>query len=392
MMNLSIPVIPRGRAAFRFSVIGPSWLFRGGIAKYTTHLAQELYGRNQLSLFITPNKQYPDWLYPGASDIDPMACPKLSWALHNFCFYQPWTWNKVIEALKKSKSDYILIPYWTSFHLPFLWYLLKKQDKPLIGIVHNFEDHEKKIGFGFFRKRILDRFVGFFHHNQEFNSLPFFSARKNKVQFHPLPSFKPQSISKIEARAKLGLPQDKIYFLFFGLIRPYKGLDTLLEALKALPVTEEVGLLVAGEAWSDQQSLQKKFKTLPQSLFSRVRLDWIPENETYLWFSATDAVVLPYQKASSSAIAAQAIAFRKPILATQTGSLKDIIQHNVNGLLCCPNSPEELKKILIRFLDPETRKHLNEKASANKCFSWDSYTDSLNQLAVSISRLDGTLK
>jgi glycosyltransferase involved in cell wall biosynthesis len=373
-----------------FCVIGPSWPFRGGIAKYTTRTAQELYHRGQLSKFITPNKQYPNWLYPGTTDVDEEACPKLFWALSNFCFYKPWTWNKVIELLQNSKTDYILIPYWTSFHLPFLYYLLQKQTKPSITIVHNFDDHEKKPCSSFFSKKILGKFSGFLHHNQEFNSLPFFTSRKNKVKFHPLPAFQPQLLSAHEARAKLGIPSNKIYFLFFGLIRKYKGLDTLLEALKTLPNPEQVGLLLAGESWTGKEAILKKLETLPKEIFRHVQLDWIPENETHLWFSAADAVILPYRKASSSAIAAEALAYRKPILATQTGSLTDVVQHNVNGLLCPPDSPEDLKKILISFLAPKTRERLVKNMSSGKNFSWESYADALNGLAKSISQGLGT--
>jgi glycosyltransferase involved in cell wall biosynthesis len=339
--------------------------------------------REQIAKFITPNRQYPTWLYPGTSDIDKLACPQLSWTISNFSYYEPWTWHRVITEIENSETDCVLVPYWSGFHLPFLSYLFNRLKKPIFTVIHNFKDHETKPMVSFFSEKILRKSSGFFHHNPDYNALPFFESRKDRVFFHPLPAFKANLMDKLEARTRLGIPQNKTYFLFFGLIRPYKGLETLLEALKTRPNTEEIGLLVAGEPWTDSEILLKKIERLPKNLFKLIRLQWIPEEDAPIWFSATDAVILPYLKASSSAIAAQALAYGKPILGTQTGSLKEVVQHNVNGLLCEPNSPEQLNTILTSFLDPQIRKRLTVKTDHNDFFSWESYTEALNNLANS---------
>ncbi|MFM8314816.1 MAG: glycosyl transferase family 1, partial [Deltaproteobacteria bacterium] len=62
----------------RIGLVGPSWPFRGGIAKFTTELAIRLEEKGHLGSFISPHRQYPRFLYPGKTDRDDSACKKLS--------------------------------------------------------------------------------------------------------------------------------------------------------------------------------------------------------------------------------------------------------------------------------------------------------------------------
>lgn len=373
-MNLSHRKIKVG-------VVGPSWPFRGGIAKFTTELAEKLSEKGHLSTLISPRRQYPRIFFPGKIDRDEKSCKKLSLRRSVYSYYEPWTWREVIREIKSSDADCIVAPHWTAASAPFLAYLIRRSPKPVIPIVHNFSDHDSLIGSRRFSEWTLKGGVGFLHHNPEFSKLRFFKKRHREVvcQMHPVS--KVRSLQTHFAKKKLGVPEGVVTFLFYGLIRPYKGLDVLFKAIHLLPKELKVGFLIAGEPWAKQDYIKAEIKKLSKKFWIGHQLTWISEKDTPLWFSAADAVVLPYIKATGSGVAAQAFAFQKPILTTQTGSLERLVKDGVNGLISKPGSPEELAEKIEKFLDPKLRAELTAGMINSPKESWEKYVESLVSLA-----------
>ncbi|NDG27242.1 MAG: hypothetical protein EB120_08720, partial [Proteobacteria bacterium] len=109
----------------RVTLLGPSWPFRGGIPKYTTRLAKELYQRENLVDFITSVKQYPSFLYPGKTDRETQACQNLDFANPLFSYLEPWTWAKVPRAIHLKKywrsRFFVFQNIKTRYHILPLW-------------------------------------------------------------------------------------------------------------------------------------------------------------------------------------------------------------------------------------------------------------------------------
>jgi len=128
-------------------------------------------------------------------------------------------------------------------------------------------------------------------------------------------------LSKEESKLQLGIGGNFV-LLFFGLLRPYKGVSHLIQAFEKLPsyLLEETVLVIAGEAWEDQESLNR-IKESPVS--DRIILEnrYISDEDIPVFFSAADLLVLPYTRASQSGVAHIGIAYGLPILATQVGGL-----------------------------------------------------------------------
>ena len=61
----------------RLTVFGSGHPYRGGIARTTTDMVRALGARGHDVMFLTPRRQYPNWLFPGANDRDPDACRRL---------------------------------------------------------------------------------------------------------------------------------------------------------------------------------------------------------------------------------------------------------------------------------------------------------------------------
>jgi glycosyltransferase involved in cell wall biosynthesis len=112
--------------------------------------------------------------------------------------------------------------------------------------------------------------------------------------------------------------------LFFGLIRPYKGLELLIEAVRDL----DVKLLVVGEVWEDD-SIIEKLETLHNCEFIRGYVDDI---DIPNYFNRADILILPYTRASSSGVAHIGMSFGIPIVYTDVGGLKESMRSYIGGV------------------------------------------------------------
>jgi glycosyltransferase involved in cell wall biosynthesis len=161
----------------------------------------------------------------------------------------------------------------------------------------------------------------------------------------------PPADARAAARRQLGLPQDAALALFFGFVRPYKGLAYLIEALPlVLAQVPDVRLLVAGEFWEPVSVYRARAVAL--GVADRLAIDdrYVPNEEVGRYFAASDVLVLPYLEASQSGVVTQAAAFGLPVVATRVGGLPDSVIDGVTGLLVPPADSEALAGALVRVL------------------------------------------
>lgn len=155
----------------------------------------------------------------------------------------------------------------------------------------------------------------------------------------------PNQVSQDEARLRLNLPAAGCVFLSLGLIRPYKGLEALIEAFHALPAAE-ARLLVAG------QPRPRAYATTLEALVrGDPRVVWhpqfVPDAAVQVWMNAADVVVLPYRHVSTSGAALLAFSFGKPIIAPALPAFVELLRGNPEaGLLYDPAAPTGLADAL----------------------------------------------
>jgi glycosyltransferase involved in cell wall biosynthesis len=368
------------------ALVGPSWPYRGGISRTTTLLADALERRGSLAAFLVAARQYPRWLYPGTRDIDREACQRLPIAFPCFGVLQPLSWSSLLRRLRTARPAAIVLPYWTWAWAGLDLALAHAGVAPLVGIVHNPADHDGSWLARRVSRSVLGRFRGFFCHARSVEAVLRERFPATPVAMHPLPPAAPTGEDRGEARRRLGLAPSAVAALCFGLIRPYKGVDVLLEAVASLPRETPLTLLLAGEPWGKlQQEVRRRLAD--ERLSGRVvaRLEWIPENEVATWFAAADCMVLPYRSATGSAVAAQAIGRGLPIVATRVGGLMDVVEEGNNGLLAAPGDPRSLAAALLAITTPETRRRLTRGAhGAASRWSWDSYARTLEDLVTAV--------
>ena len=161
-----------------------------------------------------------------------------------------------------------------------------------------------------------------------------------------------------------------------GLLRPYKGLDLLLDAWPvvraALP---DARLLVAGRVLGDPDGAAR-LERLAAEASSGVTADlrFTPTEEFVGALLRADVVVLPYRRIDQSGVLFAALALGRPIVATRVGGFAEVVEQHGAGLVVPPDDPAALAAALIEVLrDPVRREAMAaaSRAAADGPFSWD---------------------
>jgi len=362
-------------------LIGPTFPFRGGILHHTTLLYKELIKHHEV-LFISFKRQYPKLLFPGKSDRDPSKNPlKPEKVFYEIDSLNPLTLESTIKMIKAFAPEKCIFPWWVSFWGPHFWYIAARIKRlthcEIIAICHNVLEHEPNGLKNFISKFFLlkaDRLVT--HSSSDSLKLKNLLGKKNiMTAFHPtyapLPHVKEENSVRLKRR-----PGNII--LFFGFVRPYKGLHVLLSALKIIIKKQNVHLLVVGKFWADKQKYLEQIDQLGIREQVTIFDQYIPNENIHLFFSAADLVVQPYLSASGSGVCQLAYGFGCPVIATKMGSLTEVITDGVNGQLVSSGNIRELADAIIKSLEPYMLNYLTENAMKTKTFfSWEKFVKNI---------------
>jgi glycosyltransferase involved in cell wall biosynthesis len=156
--------------------------------------------------------------------------------------------------------------------------------------------------------------------------------------------------------------------LFFGLLRPYKGIDTLLEAFARIGGAE---LWIVGNPRMPLEALRRLAEEAP----GRVRFlsRFVAEEEIPSILRAADVVVLPYRDAEHSGVLYAALAFGKPLVASAVGGFPEVAEQGAARLVP-PDDPAALAGVLNELVaDEPARAQLGEAAAVAAAgpYSWD---------------------
>jgi len=166
--------------------------------------------------------------------------------------------------------------------------------------------------------------------------------------------FQSAPLSREEARAQVGIAGSAPVLLFFGMIKPPKGLVHLLRAMPAvLQEFPDARLVIAGEPVENFDRYRQAIEDLGISRGVIARLGYVQDDQVGAYFQASDLVILPHTESVLSGVAWIAMGLGRPIVGTNVGGLSDLVEDEVNGLLVPPGSPAPLGHAIIRILrDP----------------------------------------
>jgi len=304
----------------KITLIGPVYPYRGGIAHFTTRLWEELIKRHNVNI-ISFSKMYPRFLYPGKTNVDQSTSIFETPAEFLLNPLYPLSWIKTEQRIKQLIPDMVLIQWWTTYLAPCSWFLasrLSKENIPVAFIIHNVLPHEPNPIDSFAAKHALASGKG--HIVQSYSQMQQLRQliETNNIHYCPHPvydQFFDPSIDKALARRKFKLDDKDFVLLFFGIIRPYKGLKFLLAAVSDLVHKGiQVKLIVAGEFWEREQDYKKLIANLDISETVIIDNRYIPNEDLALYFTAADAFVAPYVAGTQSGAVKIALAYELPII------------------------------------------------------------------------------
>ena len=175
--------------------------------------------------------------------------------------------------------------------------------------------------------------------------------------------------------------------LFFGTIRKYKGLGTLLQALALLKKEMEFRATIAGEFYVNPKPYRQMAETVGISDWLTWDSRYIPNEEVPRLFREADLVVLPYESATQSGVVPLAYQFEVPVIASDVGGLSELVRDGKTGYLVSAGEVEALKgKIGHYFREnkkPEFQSNIREFKHA---LCWQKVVDSIVTLGQLVRR------
>lgn len=187
-------------------------------------------------------------------------------------------------------------------------------------------------------------------------------------------------LSPSQAKERLGIRASEKAILFFGNIAPYKGLEHLVAAFQQIRTEHDsYRLIIAGRP----KQCEAYWGPIRQAIREDVeggrivlRDDFVPDEETEIYFKAADVLVLPYTHIFQSGVLFLGYSFGLPVIASDVGSLKEDIVEGKTGYLCRARDPVDLARSLRTYFASDLYKQLDTRRQeirsfANHRHSWE---------------------
>jgi glycosyltransferase involved in cell wall biosynthesis len=367
-------------------LVGPGWHFTSGISYYTCQLANALADHNKVSV-IQMRQLLPRFLYPGSKRVgQPRARDGYRSDVQVYAGINWWWGRSLFRALslmRSSPPEILVLQWWTATVLHS--YLVLAVIGRFLGARIVLEVHELQ-DTGEARSSIVRRYgrwgLGLLlrlsrgcvvHSTADREALKaeydLRNLRVTAVPHGPFDQYRPgiegRFIGEHAVAAVKKAPRpDVINLLFFGTIRPYKGLEDLLRVFNGLGEKEvsNLWLTVVGETWEKCTEPGHLIATSPHRDRITFVNDYVPDEVVSAAFAHADVVVLPYRRSSSSGPLHVAMNWGLPVIMTRVGGLPEAAKGYGGAIFVPPGDRQALKAAISqaaqlvgrRFADPRS--------------------------------------
>lgn len=371
----------------RITILGTAYPYRGGLATFNERLAHQFQAEGHEVHIETFTLQYPSFLFPGKTQFSNEQAPTDLSIRRSLNSCNPLSWVALGRRIRKDAPDLLICCYWMAFMAPAygtVCRIAKRNGKTrCIALVHNMFPHEKGV---------LDKlFAPYFVHAQHGFVALSASVVKDIEQLskntpktfspHPVYDHYGERLDKQTACSHLGLDPQKDYMLFFGLVRTYKGLDLLLDAMgKVKDQLPNLQLLIAGEFYEEEDKYHKQIADLGLSDRVVVHNEFIADGELQYWFGAANLITQPYKSATQSGVTQVAFHFEKPMLVTNVGGLGEIVHHGKMGYAVDPQA-EPIAEAILDYYTHDRQVSFTDYLRREKGkYAWDKMTQAFIHL------------
>ncbi|MCR5625736.1 MAG: glycosyltransferase [Lachnospiraceae bacterium] len=354
-------------------VIGPVYPYKGGISHYTGLLVRALRERFDVSA-ISYSMQYPKVLFKKEQRDYSNDSFKVD-AEFVLNTASPVSIIKTARYINSLKPELVIIQWWHPYFSICYTMLAMFLKSKILFVCHNVFPHER-----FPMDKLLTRMTlkkgsyYILHSSLELDALKtIVKDPKYRVNMHP-------TYSAFDFSGGAGQDEKEEGLLFFGFVRPYKGLKYLIEAMKAVPGKK---LNIVGDFGTAEEEYRELIRTAGIDKRTTVVNGYVPDKEVEKYFRSCEAVVLPYTDATQSGIAQIAFGFKKPVIATDAGGLPEVVTDGKTGIICKRKDPEDLARAIKRFYELKDKTDFKKNIEADAArFSWEHMVDNIKELAL----------
>lgn len=356
----------------RVCVVGSGFRFTSGISYYTCRVATALAERHRVSVLLM-RRLVPRRMYPGRD--------RVGERLHKIGYPDDvavfdgvdWFWGlsilRAIRFLRRERPDVVVLQWWTGavLHSYLLLTLVAHRMGARVVIeFHEIQDTGEmalpgaRAYMGLLGQAIVSRAHGYLVHSafdREAVANKFAVGSKPLLMLphgpfdHHVSGYE---ITESAARVIRTLSPDRTTVLFFGTIRPYKGLETLVEAFDSLDdeSAARLQLLVVGETWSDwRRPLELIAASARRDRIALVNR-YVRDDEVSAFFAAADVVALPYSRSSASGPLHIAMSYGLPVIVSEVGGLRDGAAGYEGVTWIRPDDVDALRHALVAATTP----------------------------------------
>ena len=378
--QLADPGEPRGTAK-RIMLVGPGFRFLSGLSVYTCQLANALADDHDVSLVLLdrliPTRLYPGWRRVG-EDLTSLRYDRRIHQVGTVDWYWGTSLGQVRRSLAAQRPDVIVLQWWTAATLHTYLALTRMAAEAGIPVVIEFHEvqdtGEANIALvSAYCRRYLPRLVGratgaIFHTRHD---LDVFTSVFGRREMHRLATVVAPHGPYDHVTRNPGVPSRlrrngsrPTRVLSFGLIRPYKGVEDLIEAFDAMtPAEAELFELdVVGETWEGWTAPAEAIAASPYR--HRIRFDnrYVDDREAAEYFANADVLVLPYRRGSASGPLQIAMNNGIFVILYAVGGLVEAVRDYAGAILLPPGDVDGLRTALLdvvgrrgqRFEDPHS--------------------------------------
>lgn len=326
-------------------IVSPAYPYRGGqtmVEAYLFNMLSKLgYDCHTISFTVL----YPSVFFPGKTQFEESSFvpfphkEKIKRVINSV---NPFTWIKAAQQINRIKPDAVIFVWWMPFFGPAYFIISRLIKSKIIFLVENFISHENRWFDKASTKITLHKADAFICQSsfvkkqieEVFKTIPVYQSTLNIYDCFNFNKYSNQS-----AKDFLGI-KTKNVVLFFGLIRPYKGLDKLILSFNLILKKHlETTLLIVGENYESMEKYNQLVEK--EKIGDKVLMinKYIANEDMEPYFKAADVVALPYNSATQSGIVMLAYGFRKPVVVTDVGGLKELVVEDETGKVISSNNP-----------------------------------------------------
>lgn len=365
----------------RFAILSPIYPYRGGIAQFSGMLYSELAKEGHEVKAFNFKRLYPDILFPGKTQYVEEGDNAIRIDSERLLdSINPISYFNTVKAIKEYAPDVLIIAYWMSFFVPGYAHVANrmKRDCKVITLIHNAIPHEPRFFDKPMARLLFEQCHGFIvmSDNVKSDLQRLYPGAKYMQNPHPLYDHFGSKIDRNEACGRLAIPSSGKNLLFFGLIRDYKGLDLLIEAMDRLD--DSYHLLIAGECYGSFDKYQAQIDSSKSKGRIHLHNKYINDSDIPTFFSAADALVLPYRSATQSGVVSVAYNFDLPMVSTPVGDFPNSIKRPGTGIVADAISSEAIADSVENLFSESKLEMIKENIAKEKAaLSWETLTRKL---------------